>query len=115
MPQDISGVPSVKRRKLQPKSDAVKPVVRKPRNRVEIEYEVETEPKQRERIHKWGICKFVLLFVGHYDCYYRGTILIMDDNNKSYNKNGHGRKDHVRFKKVVHIWSRVEWAFSGDS
>lgn len=50
--QDISGVPSVKRRKLQPKSDAVKAGKRNNRNRVEIEYEVETEPKQRERIHK---------------------------------------------------------------
>ena len=54
IPQDISGVPSVKRRKLQPKSDALKAKAgtRKPRNRVEIEYEVEAEPKQRERIHK---------------------------------------------------------------
>lgn len=54
--QDISGVPAVKRRKLQPKSEkAVKPKAaagRKTRPRVEIEYEVEAESKQRERIHK---------------------------------------------------------------
>lgn len=47
-------MPSVKRRKLAPKGDALglNLAGRRRKNRVEIEYEVEAEPKQRERIHK---------------------------------------------------------------